>query len=80
MGCRDLLQLQCQTLVRGVKIMYVLTEFHPYEGHSVMEFDSKREAKIYIQKAKAGFNFKSQYYNLYEVVQEIDVNEFMKET
>lgn len=59
--------------------MYVLTEFHPYEGHSVVEFDSKQEAKIYLQKAKAEWRFQSQHYTLYEVVQEIDINDLTKE-
>lgn len=60
--------------------MYVLTQLHPYEGHSVAEFDSQREVKTYLQQAKAGWGFQSQYYTLYEVLQEIDVNSFMKET
>jgi len=50
-----------------------------YEGSSIREFDTEKEVKIYLQpSAKAG-SLNSYDFALYEVVQEIDVNQFMKE-
>lgn len=60
--------------------MYVLSEFSPYEGSDIVEFDTKEDVKAFLRKAKAGWGFQSQYFTLYEVVQEFDVNEFMEET
>jgi len=71
-------QLPFQISAKGVKNMYILSEFRPYENCVVSEFDTEEEVKAYLRKAKAGWGFQSQYFTLYEVVQEIDVNEFME--
>jgi hypothetical protein len=59
--------------------MYVLSEFRPYEGCDVIEFDTEEEARTYLRKAKTGWGFQSQYFTLYEVVREINIDEVLGE-
>lgn len=60
--------------------MYVLSEFTPYEGSEIREFETEDHVKAYIKKAKVCWGCDTYYLTLYEVVQEIDVNEFIKES
>ena len=60
--------------------MYLLTEYVPYEGHSVSEFASLEEVKKVLKISLNSWRGRDTYnFDLYKVVEEIDVDQLMKE-
>ena len=57
---------------------YVLTQFIPYEGQDVTEHDTLEEVRVYLANAKAGWDFNSDKFTLYEVIREMDIRPLLE--